>query len=46
MQEWLTQQYKLLVNNYWTELQNADVRGKYNAVFRTYSTTQRDVQNK
>lgn len=31
---------------YWKELQDADVRGKYNAVFKTYSTTQRDVHAK
>ena len=46
MKKWIMNQYQLLVTNYWTDLQTADVKGKYNSVFRTYSTTQRDVQMK
>ena len=46
MKEWLMNQYKDLLSNYWSDLKNADVKGKYNSVFRTYSTTQRDVQMK
>ena len=46
MHKWLKDQYSKLISGYWTELQNADVKGKYNAVFRSYSVTQRDVQMK
>ena len=46
MKEWILNQYKGLVHGYWSELCKADVKGKYNAVFRTYSTSQRDVQMK
>tara|TARA_R110002012_G_scaffold267725_1_gene451654 strand:- start:73 stop:327 length:255 start_codon:yes stop_codon:yes gene_type:complete len=46
MRTWILNQYKSLITGYWSELQNADVKGKYNSVFRTYSTSQRDVQMK
>ena len=46
MKEWLMEQYKDMISSYWDELKGSDVKGKYNSVFRTYSTTQRDVQMK
>ena len=39
-------EYTKLLRVYWAEMKAADVKGKYNGVFRTYSTTQRDVQMK
>ena len=39
-------EYNKLMQEYWAELKKADARGKYNAVFKTYSTSQRDVQTK
>ena len=39
-------EYNKLMQEYWAELMKADARGKYNAVFKTYSTSQRDVQTK
>jgi hypothetical protein len=39
-------EYDKLMSEYWNELKKADARGKYNAVFKTYSTSQRDVQTK
>ena len=40
------QEYNALMLEYWQELKKADARGKYNSVFKTYSTSQRDVQTK
>ena len=39
-------EYNKLMQEYWAELKKADARGKYNAVFKPYSTSQRDVQTK
>ena len=46
MNQWLIEQYKCLIASYWADLNKAEVKGRYNKVFNTYSTTQRDVQMK
>ena len=44
MQEKLINNFMLLCREYLREINNAPVRGQYNAVFRTYGKAQRDVK--
>ena len=39
-------EYEQLLQAYWSEMKASDTKGQYNAVFKTYSTSQRDVQMK
>ena len=45
-EEFVMSRYVKALTNYYDELEKADVRGQYNSVFRTYSTTQKDVKLK